>query len=263
MIIDIDLVNDYREKYVLYLDLLGFSKLVEKVGQDVLERHRVVEALKLVKGTLSENPAIYLQFTCFSDCIVLSAQAVPHALWQIFQSIETLTCNLLQYDILARGGLTRGPMHHSKDFVFGTALVKAYDIERNQASAPLVLLSSEVAHDALKLGPDFGQWLKEDGTGRHFVNYLMRYQDYTSGMQVGKVVLEPPAKRISYFINQRLKNDQGTVLEKAKWFQSYWDNTVAARGVLPLIETGVGATMTNPEEGLTIIVRRLIAPVRS
>jgi hypothetical protein len=94
--IDLDLVNDYREKYVVFLDLLGFSALVNKVSGDVLERHRVVEALKLVRDTLTQDPKIDFRFTYFSDCIVLSAERSPQALWSMFQSIELLTFNLLQ-----------------------------------------------------------------------------------------------------------------------------------------------------------------------
>lgn len=259
--IDLDLVNDYREKYVAFVDLLGFRAVVKKVGADVMERHRVVEALKAVRETISENPAIDLRFTYFSDCIVISAALTPHALWEIFQSIELLSFNLLQYDILVRGGLSVGPTHHSKDFVFGTSVIEAYDLERekDKANGPLVLLSPEVAQDAMKLGPDFTRWIKEDGPGRYFVNYLMRYAEYTAERQVGKVILESPAKRIAYFISQRLNNDKSDVLEKAQWFQTYWNGTVAARGVLPRIETG--ANLTKPEEGPTIIVRRLVAPV--
>jgi hypothetical protein len=111
----------------------------------------------------------------------------------------------------------------------------------------------------MKLGPDFAQWLKEDGADRHFVNYLMRYAEYTAERQVGKVILEYPAKRIGYFINQRLNSDKDGVLKKAEWFQAYWNGIVAVQGVLPRIESG--ATITEPEEGPTIIVRRLVAPV--
>jgi hypothetical protein len=119
------------------------------------------------------------------------------------------------------------------------------------------LLSPEVAQDAMKLGPDFTQWLKADGPARYFVNYLMRYAEYTPDRQVGKVILEYPAKRIGYFISQRLNNDKEDVLKKAQWFQTYWNGTVAARGVLPLIETG--ERLPKIEEGPTIILRRLVA----
>jgi len=174
-IIDMDIVNNYPTKYVAFLDLLGFSKLVERSGADMLERHRLVEALKLVRDTLCENPSIDFRFTYFSDCIVLSAEHSPRALWQVFQSIELLTCNLLQHDILVRGGLSVGPTHHSKDFVFGAAVIEAYDLERERAGSPLVLLSPAVVKEVELLGPEFKQWLREDGPDRSFIHYLMRY----------------------------------------------------------------------------------------
>jgi class 3 adenylate cyclase len=144
---------------LVFLDLLGFSALVESAGKDVTERHRLVESLKLVRDTLCEDPAIGFRFTCFSDCIVLSADRTPHALWQLFQSVQILTMNLLQYDILVRGGMAIGPTHHSDDFVFGTAVTEAYQLESDGANGPIVLLSQHVAKNVTDLGPDFQQWL--------------------------------------------------------------------------------------------------------
>jgi hypothetical protein len=258
-IIATDLVNNYPTKYVVFLDLLGFRELVKRSGADVLERHRLVEALKLVRDTLCENPPIDFRFTYFSDCIVISAVHSPHALWQLFQSVEILTCNLLQYDILLRGGLTVGPTHHSRDFVFGTAVTEAYEIECKRAVNPLVLLSPAVVQEVEELGPDFKQWLNGDGPDRFFIHYLMRYAEYSSSMEVGKVVLTYPAQRVAYFIGKRLKNDHDGVLQKAEWFQRYWNNAVAARGVLPRID--VDSQSTLPANSLTIIKRRLVAPV--
>ena len=183
----------------------------------------------------------------------------PHALWQLFQSVELLTCNLLQYDILLRGGLTIGPTHHSRDFVFGTAVTEAYELECKLAVNPLVLLSSAVLQEVEALGPEFKQLLKEDGPDRFFIHYLMCYAEYSSSMEVGKVVLTYPAQRIAYFIGKRLKNDQDGVHKKAEWFQRYWNDAVAARGVLPRIELDSQSTL--PANSLTIIKRRLIAPV--
>jgi hypothetical protein len=262
-IIDMDSVNNYPTKYVAFLDLLGFRQLVKRSGADVLERRRLVEALKLVRDTLCENPSIDFRFTYFSDCFVLSADHSPNALWQVFQSIELLTCNLLQYDILVRGGLAVGPAHHSKDFLYGEAVIEAYDLERlkEKAKSPLVLLSPEVVQEVESLGPEFKQWIREDGADRFFIHYLMRYAEYSTSMEVGKVVLTYPAQRIAYFIGTRLKNDQDDVLRKAEWFQRYWNDSVAARGVLPRIELNSQSTL--PANSLTIIKRRLIAPVVS
>jgi len=257
-VIDTDLVNNYRTKYVAFLDLLGFRELVKRSGADVLERHRLVESLKLVRDTLCENQAIDFRFTYFSDCIVLSAEHSPHALWQVFQSIEILTCNLLQYDIFVRGGLAVGPTHHSKDFVFGTAVTESYELECRSGGGPIVLLSSSVMQEVERLGPAFKQWTREKGPGEFFIHYLMRYAEYTSAREVGKVILTYPAQRIAYFVGHRLKTDEGRVLEKAKWFREYWNDAVAKGGVLPRIE--VDSQPTLPPHSLTILTRRLVAP---
>jgi hypothetical protein len=259
--IDLSLVNDYQDKYVAFLDLLGFAALVDKAGGDVLERHRVVEALKLVRDTLTQDPKIDFRFTYFPDCIVLSAVKTPHALWAMFQAIELLTFNLLQYDIFVRGGLTSGMLHHSDDFVFGTAMTEAYHLERDHADGPLVLAPKTILKDATELGADFTQWLRQDGSDRFFVDYLMRYAEYKQERLPGTVVLTYPAARIAYFVSKRLCNDEELILQKAEWFQRYWNSRVATQGFLP--EIVADATLELSDDGPTIIFRRLMAPVVS
>src|SRR5271156_1093225 len=100
------------------------------------------------------------------------------------------------------------------------------------------------------LGPEFQQWLKEDGPDHFFIHYLMRYAEYSSSMEAGKIVLTHPAQRSAYFIGRRLKNDQDRVLKKAEWFQQYWNDAVAARGVLPRIELDLQSTL--PAHSITI-----------
>ena len=51
-------VNEYRERYVAFLDLLGFKVLVEHAETDQIERERLTEALDRLRRTLSHNPAI-------------------------------------------------------------------------------------------------------------------------------------------------------------------------------------------------------------
>jgi hypothetical protein len=88
----------------------------------------------------------------------------------------------------------------------------------------------------------------------------MRYAQYTSAPEIGKVILTYPAQRIAYFVGQRLKRDEGQVLEKAKWFRDYWNDAVAVGGALPRIEDDSQPTL--PAHSLTILTRRLVAPQR-
>jgi hypothetical protein len=73
--VDTALVNDYGTKYVVFLDLLGFSELVKRSGADVVERHRLVESLKLVRDTLCEDPA-----STFGLLISLIASCSPQTI---------------------------------------------------------------------------------------------------------------------------------------------------------------------------------------
>jgi hypothetical protein len=69
-----DLSEDiYREKYVAFVDLLGFKRLVADADQSQERRRHVHEVLELLRETACENPSIGMRLTQFSDCIIMSA----------------------------------------------------------------------------------------------------------------------------------------------------------------------------------------------
>ena len=184
-----------------------------------------MEVLRLLRETLCHAPAISMQFTYFSDCIPISAERSASSLWQILCSINILTCNLLQFDVLARGGLAVGGAFHTEEFVFGTSVNRSTELEK-QTRWPLTLLSSEVLENATTYGQMFLDLLSTDALGRHFVHYLSSYASYRKQpVWPGKVVMEPAGDRVIYFVCRRLGRDQGTILEKAQWFQAYWNQT--------------------------------------
>lgn len=141
-------LEDYQERYVALLGLLGFAAQVGRAERDREERAKLHEILCLMRDSLCEGPSIGMRFTYFSDCIVLSALRTGGGLWKIFQSIDLLTFDLLQYDVFVRGGLTGGLAHHSKDFVCGTAMIRAFELENEKAVVPLTLVAPEVVVDA-------------------------------------------------------------------------------------------------------------------
>ena len=55
---------------------------------------------------------------------------------------------------------------------------------------------------------------------------------------------------------RRLLNDSGGVLDKAKWFQAYWNRTVVRPDGFPLIEAN--PALTEPDEPRTTIMKRLV-----
>lgn len=258
----VDEVHDYKERYVAFLDLLGFKVQVKVAEETPSQWLRLREILALVRDTLCENPAIGMRLTWFSDCIVFSADRSEQGLAEMIQAIETLTCNLLQYDVLVRGGLVAGGAHHGKDFVYGTAVGRAYEMESTCAKWPITLVSLEVLDDARTYSAPLMDWLIEDGADRHFVHYLSRYATYRpKPIYSGMVIMDDPAQRVTDFICRRLNQDAGTVLEKAQWFAAYWNRTVAIEGVFGPIEQGMVPKGTS--RGPTLMVRRIVGPARA
>jgi hypothetical protein len=253
--------SEYKDRYVAFLDLLGFKALVESAEVDASEQARLKEVLDLLSRTLCNNPHLGTRFSHFSDCIVITSDVSPAALQDIFRSVETLTRNILQFDVFVRGGITRGGAFHSQHHLYGTAVSRAALTEK-EAQGPLTLLSPEVYADAKELGQELLRWVESDGANRFFVHYLINYAEYHRTPKLpGKVILDTDAERIAFFISRRLLNDSGDVLAKAQWFQSNWNRTVAR-------QNGFGEIMADPSlaepgEPRTRIVRRMFAPTRS
>jgi hypothetical protein len=78
-------LEEYEERYVAFLDLLGFKRQVEIAESDPTERNKVHEILVLVRDTLGENPYLSFRRNYFSDCIVLSIKRTPEGLWEMFR----------------------------------------------------------------------------------------------------------------------------------------------------------------------------------
>jgi len=253
------LLGEYKDRYVAFLDLLGFKEQVLKAEADPEERTKLHDVLRLVRDTIGGNPHLGLRLNYFSDCMVVSADRTAPGLWEMFQSIFTMTFNLLQYDVLVRGGLTAGGAYHASDFLYGTAVNRAYEFESRSAQDPLTLVSSEVVEDAKNYSADHFKWLLEDGPQRYFVDYLRWYADYQpTPIYAGKVILDDPGNRVMEFIRQRLNNDTGSVREKAAWFQAYWNRTVSVNGFFGRITAGT--TERYVSRGPTIMMRRMYMP---
>jgi hypothetical protein len=176
----------------------------------------------------------------------------------MFEATGLLTLNLLQYDVMVRGGLTAGGTHHSRDFVYGTAVNRAVLIERD-AKNPMTMVSDEIVEDAKKYGPQQHQWIAHDPSGKSFVHFLISYAVYRhEPIWQGKMILDRPGGRIIDFVCQRLNRDTGSVLEKAQWLQNYWNHTVAVHGTFKTIEAGV--TGRYDSGGPVIGQRRMYMP---
>lgn len=254
-----EIENIYKEKYVVFIDILGFKSHVEYADKDKEKQQEVLRILNLVRYSLCDDPRIDMRLTHFSDCIVFSVDRCPACLWAAVSSISVLTRNLLQYGYLVRGGLVVGGLHHDSQFLYGVAMNHAYDLE-SKAQFPRTIISEEVMNDIKDEDKSLSGWIRQDTDGAYFVNYLRSYAEYDpDDMSPGTERLEKSGLLVANLFYNHLidyKNDE-CVLGKYQWFQTYWNDSIVGSRVFKRIEDG--NTKCKVEGFPNIIVLRRIA----
>lgn len=227
----------YSEKYVAFLDVLGFKEQVKYADTRPEARQYIGDVIGVLRNTLAKFPQTGFEFTHFSDCIVLSAERSQPGLYSLIWGAVMLSNNLLNRAVLIRGGITIGNITHTDDILFGTGMVDAYQMDRS-GSPPRISVTPEVADDVARFIQTgmFPYWIKQDDHDLSmFVHTLLEYEHYDWTPKVGKVVLDGPADRISKILasNAINMNWPPSVRAKWRWMRNYWNMTVATKGILP------------------------------
>lgn len=143
-----------KERMVVFLDILGCRILMERMNSGDLEIFstflNIFNFIKLKVEGEYENVLegiplrkyIGCEMIMFSDSIVMSAppEEYPH----LFSNISTIANFLLSKNIMVRGAITIGQLHHEKNIIFGKGLTDAYDLERTVAKYPRILIDKKV-----------------------------------------------------------------------------------------------------------------------
>ena len=166
---------ELKEYIVAFIDLLGFTAMVQHDCERPNQDHRYIEALyaihlktKELKKTISG-----LEITQFSDSVVL---AIPYSQANYIKVVEVISnyqYELLDSGILCRGGVSYGKHFSTEDFLFSNGMIDAYKIESTIASTPRVIISKELidlVYPASELSINDHLILESDGL--YFINYM-------------------------------------------------------------------------------------------
>lgn len=131
----------YENRAVLFLDILGFSDLVQQG-----KANRLLGALEHLQGrALEAKGTEKLDFTAFSDCVVVSTPMLDgRGALQIVYYAQFLALDLLARGFLTRGAIVSGQLYHQGNIVLGPALVDAYKLESKKALYPRILVSHSI-----------------------------------------------------------------------------------------------------------------------
>ncbi|MCX4340481.1 MAG: hypothetical protein OSJ72_12655 [Lachnospiraceae bacterium] len=146
--------TEYTECYVVFLDMLGFKKLIEDSScEEIAEIFAKFSNRKPLKAVyfrnryiISEDTADALKMKVMSDSICFYIDVnVTNALLCMIMSCMNFQYELYQNNIpiFLRGAIVRGHIYVEKDIVFGPGLTQAYLMEENNAKYPRIILTKE------------------------------------------------------------------------------------------------------------------------
>lgn len=229
----------YTERYVAFIDILGFKTIV----QNSVSSPEQAEALVKILTKISDR-TIPLEFDrmvgddfraqSFSDCIVLSEQASQDGLEHLLFVVSSLALDLLSNGILTRGGIAKGKLHHSDKIVLGPAMIAAYQLENTIAEFPRIVVDRAVHRDfeALLLGASRSALptgleakLKFDDDGPLFVDVLANLRD-PSVVTTERLLMVGKSCRaaIQNLLNESIYDPR--IYKKLRWLAVEWNSMV-------------------------------------
>jgi len=149
----------YKKSLVAFIDILGFSDLVNKSSSDPEKRKKVEKIVNFVRDIifvqekiLQPDDPFYLKVSFISDSIVISVDIPEHThdqhLLNILKYTGSVGLSLLALGISCRGAIVMGNIFHHRDSNFNTvvgpALVNAYNLERTVAVYPRIIVDNSV-----------------------------------------------------------------------------------------------------------------------
>lgn len=188
--------QNYEERVVAFIDLLGFSEMVGQSETDVKKLRRLTAALSSLYEKIwsweADGSFSSFAFTQFSDSIVISALADSSDCYEMLMQVLMGVMELVDsYDILVRGGIAQGKLIHDRSMLIGPAMVEAYHLESKKAVYPRIIIDEALktkfdadvdeyirTHTTLSEVPRFNWMFKQDDDGWFYLDYIDPAPEY-------------------------------------------------------------------------------------
>lgn len=233
---------NYDNRFVLFLDILGFKQKVAttyKGDDDIPEEiDKLYHALEWITKTNSRIAGTK-RVTQFSDSIVISFSDLEmHEFHYLFDDISYMLYLLVLQGVLCRGAIAHGKFLHDERYLFGPALVDAYETETKAAIYPRVIMDKSVldiyrekAKKESKRGrfkrDVVDKYLLEDMDEKYFIDYFY-YPKQIAENEVGYVgYLE---KLRSLIVDESAKAKAVDVRIKYGWMKVKFNVTLERLG---------------------------------
>lgn len=155
----LDTIVDTEPRFVCFLDILGFSNMIEEyetnLSSSILQDIHLAyeESLKILEFNTSakNNDAVkHLKYQMFSDCVSISIPYFDNQedfinnLSIISTFINGFQYNMMTKGFFVRGGISIGSFYSNNHIIFSQGLVNSYMLESKKAKYPRILVDEKI-----------------------------------------------------------------------------------------------------------------------
>lgn len=254
--------RSFDDRFVAFVDILGFRNLVAKMEEDRELFEMVRDALKTIRGQAQRfreyrvklaqshkaiiangkgplTPTSDLQMTAFSDCYVISDNS---SAWHVLAGVQALGSNMLARGIVCRGAVVHGFAYHRHGVLFGPAVIDAYLLESRVAKYPRILVTEAVRKAAW--GYHQGIWKNrlfiQDTDGCWFVNIFTPSMSKWDVLSASRA--ESNSRRFLQNVRQWLNRELSKIRHdlgkrsKLHWLANHFNRVAAELGSIDPVE---------------------------
>ena len=136
------------DRIIAFVDILGFSERVMDSKDNLYDFESLFWGQSYICKIKEENEGdsalnmreLGFEVTVFSDSLVISCPDKDDNLFSLIMQLIHIQINLANMDILLRGAITSGPLHHDGEMLLGPAMIEAYKLESRVAVYPRIIV---------------------------------------------------------------------------------------------------------------------------
>lgn len=245
----------YEKRVVAFVDILGFSTMIEDSKADTTLRRKIKRAMEIIRKA-AESEYEDKKVSTFSDSAVISYKLKSRSsLFYLLMDIIHLQLELGTLGIMIRGGISIDDCYHDGNIIFGPAMNEAYCLESKVAQWPRVVITSATLKKGLVASSDRNLYslqydlkyimacLKQDDYDDEvndpdlfFVDFLRQPQEltdfgdeYLEWLRNFRVAIVVGLNRYGPKSKDELemsRADADRVFKKYRWILNYWNSVV-------------------------------------
>lgn len=238
----IEEIPSYKNRYIAFLDILGFSNYVDDTLIDKKYFNRLVKVTKILQRHMRltdlanrNNVRTYM----FSDSICLTYDPTQGDLVDLIDGVSELCALLMCSGVSVRGAVVLGQVFEEENIIFGPGLIDAYKKESAAANYPRVLVSNDIYEVSQAIKYAVGGWsepqcladrIRRDFDGLYHVNWLIDIHNIVGPSPKKGIPTHLPIdyERIKSVVQHWLNEEKERIdiQSKWQWFANYFNEVI-------------------------------------